>query len=107
VCPTGVADRVNLGLIPSSEVGWEAALRALRPETGGVLHVHGNVDIDEESSHPSYRQWVSEVIGKVKVLRDGLCSRVRFTYFEPLSVNKVKSYAPKVDHVVLDVRVKP
>ncbi len=39
----GTADRVNLGLIPSSEAGWSVACAALNPRTGGVLHVHGNV----------------------------------------------------------------
>ena len=43
VCPRGLADRVNLGLVPSSEVGWPAACAALRPDRGGWLHVHGNV----------------------------------------------------------------
>ena len=43
VCPVGVADRVNLGLIPSSEAGWPVACAALKPGSGGVLHIHGNV----------------------------------------------------------------
>ena len=43
MCPQGVADRVNLGLIPSSEGGWAAACAALSPGRGGWLHVHGNV----------------------------------------------------------------
>ena len=43
VCPRGLADRVNLGLVPSSEVGWPAACAALRPDRGGWLHIHGNV----------------------------------------------------------------
>lgn len=38
-----MADRVNLGLIPSSEDGWPVACRVLKP-TGGVLHIHGNVN---------------------------------------------------------------
>ena len=48
VCPTGVADRVNLGLIPSSEEGWPTACRALKPQSGGILHIHGNVS----TKHP-------------------------------------------------------
>jgi len=44
VCPVGVADRVNLGLIPSSRAGWPTACRALKPHSGGVLHIHDNVD---------------------------------------------------------------
>ena len=38
-----MADHVNLGLIPSSEAGWPVACAALRSDTGGLLHVHGNV----------------------------------------------------------------
>lgn len=38
-----VADHVNLGLIPSSEPGWPVACAALRSDSGGWLHVHGNV----------------------------------------------------------------
>ena len=44
VCPRNVADRVNLGLIPSSEPGWRTACMALKSETGGILHIHGNVN---------------------------------------------------------------
>ena len=39
----GRADRVNLGLIPSSERGWPVACALLNPESGGWLHIHGNV----------------------------------------------------------------
>ena len=39
----GIADRVNLGLIASSEAGWPVACALLRPDQGGWLHVHGNV----------------------------------------------------------------
>lgn len=41
--PRGIADRVNLGLLPSSEAGWPAACAALNPSSGGWLHIHGNV----------------------------------------------------------------
>uniref|UniRef100_A0A0B7AUP4 tRNA(Phe) (4-demethylwyosine(37)-C(7)) aminocarboxypropyltransferase n=1 Tax=Arion vulgaris TaxID=1028688 RepID=A0A0B7AUP4_9EUPU len=37
-----LADRVNLGLIPSSEEGWPVAVQVLK-ECGGVLHIHGNI----------------------------------------------------------------
>lgn len=37
-----IADRVNLGLLPSSESGWQIACKVLK-STGGMLHVHGNV----------------------------------------------------------------
>ena len=44
VCPENIADRVNLGLIPSSEPGWRTACAALKSDTGGILHIHGNVN---------------------------------------------------------------
>lgn len=44
VSPKNVADRVNLGLIPSSKQSWRSACEALKSESGGWLHVHANVD---------------------------------------------------------------
>lgn len=44
VCPRHIADRVNLGLIPSSRDGWPVACEALKPESGGILHIHYNVN---------------------------------------------------------------
>ena len=43
MAPKGVADRVLLGLIPSSEDSWNVACCCLRPDKGGWIHVHGNV----------------------------------------------------------------
>ncbi|CBZ51154.1 hypothetical protein NCLIV_042270 [Neospora caninum Liverpool] len=37
----GKADRVSLGLIPSSEQAWRTALSLIHRERGGMLHVHG------------------------------------------------------------------
>ncbi|XP_022235441.1 tRNA wybutosine-synthesizing protein 2 homolog isoform X2 [Limulus polyphemus] len=53
VCPRGVADRVNLGLLPSSEPGWKTACLALKRETGGILHVHANVNSKQTSVNGS------------------------------------------------------
>ncbi|XP_056396124.1 tRNA wybutosine-synthesizing protein 2 homolog isoform X2 [Hyla sarda] len=39
-----VADRVNLGLIPTSEEGYQIACRVLKKNTGGMLHIHHNVN---------------------------------------------------------------
>ena len=49
-CPINCADRINLGLIPSSEESWPTAVNALKIETGGFLHIHGNVDIKKTTS---------------------------------------------------------
>lgn len=56
VCPKGVANRVNLGLIPTSRLSWEIACAALKRESGGMLHVHENV-----TSHMAKNQTVLDV----------------------------------------------
>ena len=47
-----VADRVNLGLIPTSESGWLTACAALRRDVGGVLHVHAAVNSKHSIASP-------------------------------------------------------
>ena len=84
----GVADRVFLGLLPSSEDGLEAALRVLKPD-GGTLHVHG---LAPSSDHAS---WAEEVVSSASAIRPGSHNRSELV--------RVKSYAPHWDHVVLDL----
>ena len=45
----GVADRVILGLLPSSQCAWGTALGALG-DRGGCLHLHGNVRDSDEAA---------------------------------------------------------
>ena len=86
----GVADRVFLGLLPSSEEGLEAAMGVLSP-SGGTLHVHG---LAPSKDHVS---WVGDLLSSASSLRPG----------SDLShdLTRVKSYAPHWDHVVLDLMV--
>lgn len=57
----GVADRVLLGLLPSSTCGWATAVRALK-RSGGVLHIHENVGDKEEA------QWVEVCLRQIEAL---------------------------------------
>ena len=86
----GVADRVFLGLLPSSEEGLEVAMGVLSP-SGGTLHVHGLAPSKDHTS------WVGDLLSSASSLRPG----------SDLShdLTRVKSYAPHWDHVVLDLRV--
>ena len=84
----GVADRVFLGLLPSSEDGLEASLRVLKPD-GGTLHIHGLAPSSDHSS------WAEGVVASASSIRPG--SPVRS------GLVRVKSYAPHWDHVVLDL----
>ena len=93
----GQADRCHLGLLPSSESVWEACLLALKP-TGGTLHVHMNVEEERIDA------WVEATLLRFQSLVDvhGLAFNV-----EPVHLERVKWFAPRVRHVVLDLKFRP
>lgn len=93
-----LVDRVSLGLLPSSEGGWRAAIRALKVPSGGWLHIHGNVPAREMES------WTLWLCHRLNILAREerkpnewwiLCDHVE----------RVKSFAPTVFHYVADVFV--
>ncbi|KAK4485080.1 hypothetical protein RD792_007688 [Penstemon davidsonii] len=92
--PKGIADRVCLGLIPSSECSWGVAVRALRNE-GGTLHIHGNVKDTEEG------QWVNHVVESIS---DVAKSEGHTWEVSVKHVERVKWYAPHIRHLVVDIR---
>ncbi|XWS18201.1 hypothetical protein CRYUN_Cryun32bG0022700 [Craigia yunnanensis] len=94
--PKGVAYRVCLGLLPSSEGSWLTAVRALRSE-GGILHVHRNVKDTEEEL------WTNHVSKSIceSARSEGYCWEVTIDHVE-----KVKWYSPHIRHVVADVRCR-
>ncbi|KAJ7557692.1 hypothetical protein O6H91_04G005500 [Diphasiastrum complanatum] len=92
--PQGVANRVCLGLLPSSEESWEVAVKALRPE-GGTLHVHGNVKDSEELN------WVDYLLESIKCIAQ---SRGLIWTVSIIHVERVKWYAPHIRHLVADVK---
>ncbi|XP_028762976.1 tRNA wybutosine-synthesizing protein 2/3/4 [Neltuma alba] len=96
LAPKGVADRVCLGLLPSSECSWVTAVRALRSE-GGVLHVHGNAKDTEEG------RWTEHLLKSIQeiVRSEGYCWEVSIEHVE-----RVKWYAPRIRHLVADVRCR-
>jgi len=97
-----IADRVSLGLLPSSEGGWRTAIRALKDEKGGWLHIHGNVPVNEKES---WVMWVSrQLYNLAQEEKKGNDNdwRVICTHVE-----KVKSFAPTVFHYVADIWVGP
>ena len=87
----GIADRVILGLIPSSMNSWGNAIRCLK-DTGGIIHVHMNVHEDEvqEWVHKT-TEWFATASGK----------EVAASHLEV-----VKKYSPHIIHVVLDLEIR-
>ena len=86
------------GLLPSSVAGWAPAVRALRP-SGGIIHIHENVlaaDLAgwKEDTRAQFEAYLQ--------LFDKSHLGVTVEHLET-----VKSYAPRVYHVVLDLRFCP
>ena len=87
----GLADRGLLGLLPSSEEGYEVAIRSLSSE-GGYLHVHGVAPAKDHAS------WAAGVVESLDSVDPGRC-------IDAGPAIRVKSHAPHWDHVGLDVSV--
>ena len=64
----GVADRVMLGLLPSSQCAWGTALAALKDQ-GGWLHLHSNVKDSDEAA------WSQATLVCPHACMPWLCSR--------------------------------
>ncbi|KAL9837409.1 tRNA wybutosine-synthesizing protein 2 homolog isoform 2-T2 [Geothlypis trichas] len=139
-----VADRVNLGLIPSSEEGWPVACRVLKKATGGVLHIHHNVETRPvpampqsavllaeqgspeaaspggEAQHPAQHSGEETLGARLRPewqsWAEGTATRIQGLLAElhgrpwrssVLHIEPVKSYAPHVHHLVLDLECRP
>lgn len=102
--------RVSLGLLPSSEGGWKTALLALSKETGGWLHVHGNVPVREAQL---WQEWMCRrFLRWVKQREMQEAAAAAGTEYASWMVvghhlEKVKSFAPNVNHYVSDVYCGP
>ncbi|RLN57970.1 hypothetical protein BBJ28_00005510 [Nothophytophthora sp. Chile5] len=92
-----VADRVNLGLLPTSEKAWPLAVQVLKP-SGGWFHVHDNVAVEDREA------WEQRVLTSMRELALQFGKHWTITCEH---VEKVKSYAPKVHHLVADIRCVP
>lgn len=141
-----VADRVNLGLIPSSEEGWSIACQVLRQDAGGILHIHQNVEtfpgktlqstesrqpeqdhwsyLEDNTGHPQngaasdsqrkqlpgatkseWQKWAKSAETRIATVLQQVNGKPWAT--RVLHIQLVKSYAPHVDHIVLDLECRP
>ncbi|MEW6222364.1 MAG: class I SAM-dependent methyltransferase family protein [Candidatus Hadarchaeota archaeon] len=90
VSPHGVADRVVMGILHVTPRYLPLAMEVLKPE-GGVIHYHETAPSKLRFERPVKR--IFEAAGGRKV--------------EVLGKHFIKRYSPRVDHVVVDVRVGP
>ena len=82
--------------LPSSEPVWEACFLALKP-TGGVLHVHMNVEEERIEA------WTNQTVDR---FRNMVEHQLGFEV-EAAALERVKWFAPRVRHVVLDLNFRP
>jgi tRNA G37 N-methylase Trm5 len=98
----GSADRVMLGLIPTAQRGYGVAMRALKP-AGGWLHVHAN------KGEAEAEDWERDLPGELLVASAAAYAAVGLPapawQARVAHVERVKSYAPRVWHLVADVWV--
>eukprot|EP00546_Thalassionema_frauenfeldii_P015937 CAMPEP_0178896530 /NCGR_PEP_ID=MMETSP0786-20121207/1229_1 /TAXON_ID=186022 /ORGANISM="Thalassionema frauenfeldii, Strain CCMP 1798" /LENGTH=466 /DNA_ID=CAMNT_0020566953 /DNA_START=94 /DNA_END=1494 /DNA_ORIENTATION=- len=94
----GICNRVVLGLLPSSEGGWRTGVKSLDRSLGGWMHIHGNC---LQAEWEVWTLWVCRCLVKI-------CSEEAFSWSAVCSnVEKVKSFAPNVNHYVVDIFVGP
>ncbi|RWS08845.1 tRNA wybutosine-synthesizing protein 2-like protein [Dinothrombium tinctorium] len=110
VCPKDIADRVYLGLIPTSKNSWQTACAALKQRSGGILHIHENVNSfgvkGKDSILNLWNQWALHVLDELKSLFHRINSSIEWS-LHIREINKVKSYAPHINHMVIDVECQP
>lgn len=94
-------DRISLGLLPSSEGGWPMAIECLNREKGGWLHVHGNVPTTEQQQ---WAHWLCRNLVRISKKNNEYS---RDWQAVCVHIERVKSFAPKVEHYVADVFVGP
>lgn len=92
-----IADRVLLGLLPSSRTGWPLAAKVIK-RSGGTVHLHENVFEKE------LVQWTEGMLAEFQGLlhAQGKLLNVQLVHREC-----VKSYAPRVNHYVFDLVCRP
>ncbi|KAK9466370.1 S-adenosyl-L-methionine-dependent methyltransferase [Lipomyces arxii] len=85
---------INLGLLPSSEQGWEIALKIanMSSENDVMLHIHANVAI------PLINGWKISTKAVLADLIEPLCTAI----VQCVKVEQIKTFAPGVMHVCGD-----
>ena len=91
---TNIADRVHLGILPSSENTWSLAIDCLN-QSGGIIHIHMNVR--EKEIEP----FVEYCLEQLKLY----AAQCDFNTIQLQHIEKVKWYAPHIRHIVIDVSI--
>jgi tRNA G37 N-methylase Trm5 len=94
-------------------MSWPQAASALKIQTGGYLHIHSNVDVgkmdkDNNDHKPEWLEWAKYAQHKIKELLESRNDGNNIKWSASIEhIEYVKSYGPRVDHLVLDLLCKP
>lgn len=91
-----IADRVHLGILPSSASAWKNAARCLKPE-GGIIHIHMNCKEEEIST------MAANILSEFETISSELNLNWELTIKH---IEKVKWYAPRIRHIVIDLECR-
>ncbi|XP_039262093.2 tRNA wybutosine-synthesizing protein 2 homolog isoform X1 [Styela clava] len=125
VCPENVADRVLMGLIPTAMESIRAACGSLKIGSGGILHIHQNVEskINKQNEYVAMEdniscnkshvltEWIFWAKETAQIVKNTMLEIYKEKSLkanietEIIHIEKVKSYAPRIDHLVLDLKV--
>ena len=101
---------INLGLLPSSEQGWPIAIRILSEHNDWLqcplvtLHIHENVSIEDINSGKFINQTLTK-LGKISTELNNNNDHNHSYKFEVIHLEKIKTFAPDIWHICLDVNV--
>jgi tRNA wybutosine-synthesizing protein 2 len=90
VLPDNIADRIIMGYVGGTTGYLHKAFELIREE-GGIIHLHDTVEIEKGPV------WLFEQASRY-------CKDHQKV--ELVSWRRVKSYAPRIDHLVLDIKVR-
>jgi tRNA wybutosine-synthesizing protein 2 len=96
---------VNCGFLPSSHLSWPTAIRVIDEKVGGWIHAHENVGVkDIEARREEVEKEMQGMLDEW-FYAEGGSGRQRKRRVRCEHVERVKTYAPGVVHVVFDVWV--
>ncbi|KAI8459887.1 S-adenosyl-L-methionine-dependent methyltransferase [Phakopsora pachyrhizi] len=102
----GLAEHVNLGLLPDSIPFVQIAIEALRPDLGGHIHVHTELDLILENQPKdnlsAAQKSAQRLIEKILSLQN-----FRIELVDCVGIYFVKPIGPQKYHVVFQIRVGP
>ena len=83
-------------------MSYEVACKALKQDFGGTLHIHANVRSNSSDPKTDWKKWCDTTEFEIRQILGVDVWTTKQVHLEP-----VKSFAPRVHHLVLDLQCIP